>query len=217
MPSATANLTDAQIAGAASGAGFSGTALAKAVAIALAETGGTGNPQSHNAVPPDDSYGLWQINMLGSMGPARRKQFGLTSNSQLYDPSTNAKAAYAISSSGKSFTPWSTYTSGSYLRYMSRANKAAGNPDSSSTTPSTQVGATDVLSWPSDIVGFFTFITNPNTWLRLGMLLGGGVMVLIALGQLSGMGDKVQQSLGVVTNVIPGGKAVAGATAAKAA
>jgi hypothetical protein len=41
-----------------------------AVAIALAESGG--NPAAHNPVPPDDSWGLWQINMRGHLGPVRR-------------------------------------------------------------------------------------------------------------------------------------------------
>jgi hypothetical protein len=207
-----ATLTDAQIAGAATSAGFSGAALAKAVAIALAESGG--NPNAHNAVPPDNSYGLWQINMLGSMGPARRKQFGLTSNDQLFNPATNAKAAYAIANNGKSFTPWSTYTSGAYLRYMSRANKAAGNPDTSGTTTGTQTGLTDVLSWPGDIVAFFTLLTNPITWKRLGMIVGGGILVMVALGEISGLGSKVQQGVSVAANMLPEGKALKGASAA---
>jgi len=118
-------LTAEQIAEHAYNAGFRGHALATAVAIAMAESGG--NTHSHNGRPPDNSYGLWQINMLGSMGPARREQFHLSSNDQLFNADQNAKAAYAIAGHGKNFEPWSTYTSGAYKRYLSQADKAAEN------------------------------------------------------------------------------------------
>lgn len=214
------NLSDAQIAGAAKAAGFSGSNLAKAVAIALAES--SGNPNAHNAVPPDNSYGLWQINMLGSMGPARRKQFGLKSNNDLFNPTTNAKAAYAIAGGGKNFGPWSTYTSGAYLRYMSRANKAAGNPDSSVPGASggsgvEQAGLSDVLDWPGEIMDFFEFISDPNTWLRAGMILGGAVLVGVALFQISGQASQLGQVASSVVDFVPGGGAVKKAAAAKTA
>jgi hypothetical protein len=99
-----------------------------AAAIALAESGG--NPQSHNAVPPDNSYGLWQINMLGSMGPSRRSAFGLSSNEQLFDPLTNAKAAVALSGGGSNFKAWSTYTNGAYKSHLNgqgAGTDASGN------------------------------------------------------------------------------------------
>ena len=210
MPAVPANvLSDAQIAGAAKSAGFSGANLSKAVAVALAESGG--NTRAHNAVPPDNSYGLWQINMLGSMGPARRKQFGISSNEALYDANTNAKAAHALSG-GTNFKPWSTYTSGAYLRYMSRANKAAGNPDTSaSSTGAQQAGLLDAGSAVSD---FFDFISNPTTWLRLGMLVSGAILIGMALMQVSGAGNKLK----ALADVTPVGKAVkAATTVAKAA
>lgn len=204
-------LSDSQIAGAAKAAGFSGSALAKAVAIALAES--SGNPRAHNAVPPDNSYGLWQINMLGSMGPARRKQFGLSSNTQLFDPVTNAKAAFAISSGGKNFRPWSTYTSGAYLRYMSRANKAAGNPSSADVS---QAGFLDDVNPFPEIIAFFEFISDPKTWMRLGLILGGAALLAMALVQASGVAGKAKQVLNVAADVLPQGKALKLGKAAKA-
>lgn len=84
-------------------------------AIAMAESGG--NPRAHNAVPPDNSYGLWQINMFGNMGPGRRAQYGISSNEQLYDPAVNARAAAKILA-GQGLGAWSTYTSGAYKKYM---------------------------------------------------------------------------------------------------
>lgn len=49
-----------------------------------------------NADTGDLSYGLFQINMLGGMGPERRKALGLKSNEELYDPETNVRAAKYI-------------------------------------------------------------------------------------------------------------------------
>lgn len=60
----------------------------------------SGDPTRHNdnylRGGKDDSYGLWQVNMLGSMGDRRLKQFGISRKEDLYDPKTNAKAALAI-------------------------------------------------------------------------------------------------------------------------
>jgi len=42
-------------------------------------------PRAHTDNPStgDNSYGLMMINMIGDLGPARRKQYGLTTNEQL--------------------------------------------------------------------------------------------------------------------------------------
>ncbi|MFC6088528.1 type VII secretion target [Saccharothrix lopnurensis] len=114
-------LSPEEIARHAHAAGFRGEDLTIAVAVALAESGG--DPRAHNDTPPDNSYGLWQINMLGSMGPARRREFGLGSNRELFDPRENAKAANRISGDGRSWTPWTTYTSGKYRRHLDEARR----------------------------------------------------------------------------------------------
>lgn len=44
----------------------------------------------------EDSIGLFQINMGGSLGASRRAQFGISDNSALYDPVQNARAAAII-------------------------------------------------------------------------------------------------------------------------
>jgi len=128
-------LSPEQIAQHARAAGFEGEGLTIAIAVALAESGG--DPRAHNARPPDDSYGLWQINMLGGMGPERRRQYGLDSNRELFDPRVNAKVANSLSKDGKSWTPWSTYTNGAYRKYLDVARKAARG----SRTPSRPGGA----------------------------------------------------------------------------
>jgi hypothetical protein len=66
---------------------------------------GSYNP---NASTKDLSYGLMQINMIGALGPSRLKQFGLSSNEELYDPAINMKAAFQMSG-GKDFYAWGPY------------------------------------------------------------------------------------------------------------
>ncbi len=79
-----------------SSAGFTGQALDDAMQIARGESGGIPGRHSHPSLKNDDSHGLFQINMLGSLGPGRRKWFGIKSDDELFDPYVNAKAAYSI-------------------------------------------------------------------------------------------------------------------------
>ena len=58
------------------------------------------------------------------LGKERREQFGLSSNEELKDPLTNAKAAYAILKS-QGLGAWSVYTSGAYKTHLPAARKAA--------------------------------------------------------------------------------------------
>lgn len=119
-----AQLTKEQIAGYAKGAGFSGDDIGIAVAVAMAESGG--NTQAHNTTPPDNSYGLWQINMYGNLGPSRRTSLKLKSNDELFDPAVNARAAHTIKQ-GSGWGAWTTYTSGKYKKHLdeSLASKIA--------------------------------------------------------------------------------------------
>lgn len=120
-------LSPAQIATLVRQAGFPEDKVARMTAIALAES--SGNPRAHNpnANTGDNSYGLFQINMLGGMGPERRKQFGLSSNEELFDPATNAAAARKILES-QGLNAWSVHRSGAADRFMEQARQAAGAP-----------------------------------------------------------------------------------------
>lgn len=97
-------------------AGFTPDQGRTVVAVALAESGG--RPCAHNPVPPDDSYCLMQVNMLGPLGPARRDRYHLARNADLYDPATCMRVAYGISAGGTDWTPWTTYTRGTYLQFL---------------------------------------------------------------------------------------------------
>ena len=101
-------------------AGLSGEKLRMAWAIGMGESGGNPRAYNGNARTGDKSYGLFQINMIGSMGPARRRQFGISSNEQLFDPMTNIRAMMKISNNGTNWRPWSVYTRGTYRRFLSQ-------------------------------------------------------------------------------------------------
>jgi CBS domain containing-hemolysin-like protein len=106
-------------------AGFRGEALEIAYAVALAESGGKATAHNDNESTGDDSYGLFQINMLGAMGPERRKLYNLKANKDLFHPPTNARVAFAISEAGKNWQPWSAYTNGAYKKYYDKKANAS--------------------------------------------------------------------------------------------
>ena len=116
------NLSPSQIAQYAANAGFTDNDLATAVAIALAESVPPGNPRSHgdtNLGSGTGSFGLWQI--YSDAHPEYGPDF-----TKLYDPQTNANAAFAIYTQAGGFTPWTTYKSGKYEAYLPQASDAAG-------------------------------------------------------------------------------------------
>lgn len=85
-------------------AGGNATYKAIAAAIAMAESGG--NPQAtDNDSNGTVDRGLWQIN--SSHG-----------SQSTYNVMANARAAVAISNNGTNWNPWTTYTSGAYLKYL---------------------------------------------------------------------------------------------------
>lgn len=104
-------------------AGFSGEGLRIAYGIVLRESGGRPEAFNGNTGTGDRSWGLFQINTLGSM-KSRVKQFGLKSEKDLLDPLANAKAAYRMSGGGKDFGAWgigpNAYRSGAGMDTIAR-------------------------------------------------------------------------------------------------
>lgn len=86
--------------------GFKGEALRHAWAIVMKES--RGNPLSHNGnrETGDNSFGLFQINMVDSLGQDRRDKFSLEYNAQLLNPVVNAEIAYHMSKQGKNWIAW---------------------------------------------------------------------------------------------------------------
>lgn len=191
-----ANLSRAEIASHAKAAGFSGNDVNIAVAVALAESGG--NPRAHNSTPPDNSYGLWQINMLGAMGPERRKRFGLTSNEQLFDPAINAKAARGIWQS-QGWNGWTTYTRGTYKKYMGSDNAdtpTAGSDPTAQSDTSSGLDIGDAIAKGTNALSLSLFKGFANV---------GGILLAIAL-IVAGILILARNQVAAVAKKIPAGK-----------
>lgn len=140
-------MTPEAVASYAYGAGFRGDPLVVAVAIAGAES--TWNNLAYNDTPPDLSYGLWQINMYGSLGPDRRTRYRLDDNGDLYNPAINAAAAYDISTGGTNFGPWSTFGNGAYRRFLDQARAAAITVESRGGSPGDITATTEGFPGPA--------------------------------------------------------------------
>ncbi|QDP62717.1 MAG: hypothetical protein Tp158DCM1229571_31 [Prokaryotic dsDNA virus sp.] len=124
MKGDTRYLSNPDIAYYARKAGFSGDLVPVMVAIANAESGRDRLALNPNAATGDESYGLTQINMIGAMGPERRKLFGIKSNEELYDPETNLKAAKKIYDR-QGLNAWSVFRSGAYKPFLDSSIQAS--------------------------------------------------------------------------------------------
>lgn len=100
-------MSDAELISILKQAGFSGYGLKYAWAVAVKES--TKRPMAYNN--SSDCYGLFQINMSGSLGTNRVEKYNLNSEKDLFDPFTNAKIAYQMSNGGKNWSAWSTENS----------------------------------------------------------------------------------------------------------
>ena len=86
--------------------GFKGYGLKLAWAVAMKESGGRPSALNNNIRTGDSSYGIFQINMIGDLGPMRLAKFGLTTKKDLLDPVENAKAAYYMTNGGTDWSAW---------------------------------------------------------------------------------------------------------------
>lgn len=156
---------------------------AVATAIAWAESGGNALAHNYNVATGDDSYGLWQINMLGSMGPRRRQLFEITSNDKLLDPATNAAAMVKLwLNKGKSFRDWTgSYLNGKYLAFLPQARLAVKNRQKFATKENAPTETTNFLTELGDAI--FTPILDflKSIGLRLAGFIGGGVLLILAI------------------------------------
>jgi hypothetical protein len=93
-------------------AGFRGEALRTAWAVVMKESTGRPTAYNGNEATGDKSYGIFQINMIGDLGPARREKFKLSSNNELFNPLKNAKIAYHMSNGGENWSSWNIDSTG---------------------------------------------------------------------------------------------------------
>ena len=90
--------------------GFEGQNLKEAWAIAKKESNGRPFAFNGNHETGDSSYGIFQINMLGMLGPDRRTKYDLDHNVDLFNPVVNAEIAYEMSNGGQNWSAWKGIT-----------------------------------------------------------------------------------------------------------
>lgn len=143
-----------------------------AIAVALAESGGdsraTGPPIEHGT-----AKGLWQI---------------YPADESMFDAEANAQAAWnKYVGAGYSFTPWSVFNNGGYLAKLPAAFLAVKSThrDRPGWTGGGTGAVHDVIAFTGnvghDVAAFFGWITSGQTWIRLGEVVGGAILLLLAL------------------------------------
>jgi hypothetical protein len=90
--------------------GFEGQNLKEAWAIAKKESNGRPFAFNGNHETGDSSYGIFQINMLGMLGPDRRTKYDLDHNVDLFNPVVNAQIAFKMSDGGENWRAWKGIT-----------------------------------------------------------------------------------------------------------
>jgi hypothetical protein len=150
-------LTPAQIAAYAANAGFSGSSLQTAVAIALAESSGNPNVVGDTNLTPGGSVGLWQINL------AAHPQY---SAADLLDPQANANAAFALYQASGGFSPWTTFKTGAYASLL----------PSTALVPASVSDFFDTSGASSNLVDGI----DPTTLLIAGLVVAAGVLWWLA-------------------------------------
>jgi hypothetical protein len=92
-------------------------------AVALGESGGRPGAHNPNRSTGDNSYGLWQINMIDELGPERARALGIKDYNQLKDPNINARAMKMILNS-QGLNAWSVHRNRLHLQYLPEARRA---------------------------------------------------------------------------------------------
>jgi hypothetical protein len=183
-----------------------------AAAVGMGESGGEPTKHNTNRLTADDSYGLWQINMLGPLGPERRAKYGLTSDAQLFDPTVNARVMKGESNNGQNWIPWGAYNNGSYLKFMDNHVIEKWVSDGGSTDQSL-LDKLNPVSAAQDAAGKLgsivetvnkaaKWVSNSQNWVRVGYVVGGSVLVVAGLVM-------VLESTSVgkaATNLVPTGR-----------
>jgi hypothetical protein len=115
------SLTDIELVWLLEAVGFEGQDLKEAWAISKKESNGRPLAFNGNTLTGDNSYGIFQINMINTLGEDRRDKFNLNHNADLFNPVKNAQIAMHMSNGGSDWTSWhigkDAYTSTSGKHY----------------------------------------------------------------------------------------------------
>jgi hypothetical protein len=109
------SLSDKQLKELLKAVGFKGKELKMAWAIAKKESNGRPLAFNGNSKTGDNSFGIFQINMIGKLKEDRLERFKLDSVSDLFNPVINAEIAHHMSKGGKDWSSW-TYLNGERIK-----------------------------------------------------------------------------------------------------
>lgn len=194
-------VSDQTIAKAALAGGFPRDKAAMAVSVALAESGGDATETNSNTNGTTD-YGLWQINSIHKADLAA---------GDWRDPIANARMAAAVfKRSNNTFTPWYAWRDGKHLPFMGRATIAVIQAGAGTAAPGGdgkdnpwvpdwieepyddgKQATDDAAGAWAEIKKAFGTMTDKDTWIRGGMMLLGGLILIAAVVALFvAMGSK---------------------------
>jgi hypothetical protein len=114
------HLTDYDLVQLLKAVGFKGNGLKTAWAVAKAESNGRPFAFNGNAKTGDSSYGVFQINMIGDLGPDRRDKFDLDVNAELFSPVKNAEIVFHMTKGGKDWKSWKYAKPVQYQRWLKK-------------------------------------------------------------------------------------------------
>lgn len=117
------SLTDWELKDLLSKVGFEGAGLKKAWAAAKTESNGRPLAHNGNSKTGDNSYGIFQINMIGSLGDARKEKFDLQYHTDLFNPVVNAEIAYHMTKGGEDWSSWPNSVNSGNKRYVNFLNE----------------------------------------------------------------------------------------------
>ena len=156
-----ADYSVSDLADAARNAGFSGAALVTAVAVSLAENSGRVLRAVNTNPTGSRDRGPWQIN---------DREHPEVSDGCAFSLDCSAGAAFQISSQGRTWQPWTTWTNGAYKRYLSDAQGAVGGASDAQTNSG------------GDPFGVGSAISSVTGQLvSAGQVAGGAVLILAGL------------------------------------
>lgn len=173
-------------------------AIDYAVWIAFYESGW--DPTLHVVDADDDSYGLFMINMKGTLAAERKRKSGLRAADELLRPETNVRVAHEIFSE-RGWSAWAkttrdradakvlALTNGEGVD-PTAAGPITGNANEAGLYPgqlgledavgSASIGALDALR------KIAAAVLNAGLWKRIGIAVLGGLLVLVALALVVG-------------------------------
>lgn len=190
--------------------------LATAIAVASLESGFDAGAKADDS--DDLSFGLWQINMKGSMGPSRRSQYGLANNEALYDPATNARVMAALSENGKKWGAWTTWTVGpakvKALQYLPTATAITKGGIVGGITGAATGAADGLADIGTATKATYNWVSDRNNWFRVLKVVAGGALLVGGLYLVTRpiVGAQAEKVIGVAAKVMPQGKVAKAAT-----